>query len=87
MKNLKYNVIFSPEPEGGFTAMVPTLPGCISYGETLVEAKKMIIDAMEAYIFSLKKHNEFIPQDSESFISSINIDKTPLIAKAEFKHA
>ena len=39
-KNLSYNVVFRPEPEGGFTIIVPSLPGCVSYGNTLEEAKK-----------------------------------------------
>lgn len=73
MKNLKYNVIFQPEPEGGFTAIVPSLPGCVTYGQDLLEAKKMALDAMHGYIESLKKHNEPIPSDDESFISVIDI--------------
>ncbi len=64
--SLQYNVIFRSEPEGGFTALVPSLPGCISFGETLPEAKKMIADAIEGYIASLEKHNEKIPSDAES---------------------
>jgi len=56
MKNAKYNVIFKPEPEGGFTAIVPSLPGCVTYGADLLEAKEMAIDAIGGYIESLKKH-------------------------------
>lgn len=74
MKNFKYHVLFRPEPEGGFTAIVPSLPGCVTYGEDLVEAKKMALDAINAYIESLKKHNEMIPSDDASFISLIDID-------------
>ena len=33
MKQLSYNVIFKPEVEGGFTVIVPALPGCVSYGK------------------------------------------------------
>jgi predicted RNase H-like HicB family nuclease len=59
-KTLQYNVIFRPEPEGGFTAIVPSLPGCISFGRTLSEAKKMITDAIKGYVASLQKHKEII---------------------------
>ena len=55
MEKLSYNVIFRTEPEGGFTATVPSLPGCITYGKNLPETKKMIIDAIKGYIISLKK--------------------------------
>jgi len=56
-----FNVIFRPEPEGGFTALVPALPGCVTYGRTLVEARQMVKDAVCGYIESLRKHKEPIP--------------------------
>jgi len=63
LNSLQYNVIFRAEPEGGFTALVPSLPGCISYGKNLKEAKVMIADAIKLYVYSLKKHNEPVPVD------------------------
>ncbi len=54
----QYNIILRPEPEGGFTVLVPSLPGCISYGETVEEARAMIKEAIEGYIESLIEHNE-----------------------------
>jgi len=70
---LQFNVVFRPEPEGGFTVFVPSLPGCITYGRNLKEARKMAIDAILGYIASLKKHKEPIPSDEESFISLIQL--------------
>ncbi len=82
MRNLHYNLVFRPEPEGGFTVIVPSLPGCVTYGETLKEAKEMATDAIKGYIMSLKKHNEFILDDSENFIASIDIkEKVPVFLK------
>lgn len=75
MNILRYNAIFRPEPEGGFTVTIPALQGCITYGNNLSEAKKMARDAIKTYIASLKKHNEPIPSDNESFITSINFKK------------
>ena len=77
-KTLRYNVIFRPEPEGGFTVIVPSLPGCVTYGKNLVEARKMAIDAIKGYITSLKKHKEPIPTDEENFFTSVEIKKTPV---------
>jgi predicted RNase H-like HicB family nuclease len=74
-KNLRFNVIFRPEPEGGFTVIVPSLPGCVTYGRNLNEAKKMAIDAIKGYITSLKKHKEPIPTDEESFLASLVIKR------------
>ncbi len=68
-----YNVIYTPEPEGGFTAIVPTLPGCVTYGKSLPEAKEMITDAISGYIASLHKHNEPIPSDESAFFSTVNL--------------
>jgi predicted RNase H-like HicB family nuclease len=56
-----YKVMLRPEPEGGFTVLVPSLPGCITYGSTLAEAKEMAKEAIELYLESLAEHNEFIP--------------------------
>lgn len=66
-----FNVIFNKEPEGGFTASVPTLPGCITYGEDLGIAKEMIQDAIKSYVESLLDHKEVVPTDNDSFVSSI----------------
>ena len=54
----RFNVVLRPEPEGGFTAIVPALPGCVTYGPTILEAKNMAKDAISGYIESLRKHNE-----------------------------
>ena len=72
-KELQFNVIFKPEKEGGFTAYVPLLPGCVSYGKNLEEARKMILDAIDGYIFSMEKRGETIETDSNSFISTLSI--------------
>ncbi len=76
MKKLRghFNIVLRPEPEGGFTAMVPILPGCVTYGRTLAEAKKMAKDAISGYIESLKKHKEPIPTDDESLVASLDLE-------------
>lgn len=77
-KILHYNVIFRPEPKGGFTVIVPSLPGCISYGKDLEEAKEMVVDAIRGYIASLKKHKEPIPSDEENLFSLVEVrEKIP----------
>lgn len=73
-KILKYTVIYTTEPEGGFTVTVPSLPGCVTYGKDLAEAKKMAKDAILVYLESLKKHKEPIPQENNSFIGSIDLE-------------
>lgn len=70
---LQFHTLFRPEPEGGYTALVPSLPGCISYGETLEEAKEMIADAIEGYLVSLQKHNESIPTDADALLGMTKV--------------
>jgi len=69
-----FNIILRPEPEGGFTALVPALPGCVTYGRTLVEARKMVKDAISGYIESLRKHKEPIPTDEETLVASLDLE-------------
>ncbi|MGC8933391.1 MAG: type II toxin-antitoxin system HicB family antitoxin, partial [Candidatus Methanodesulfokora sp.] len=60
---LVYRVLLRKEPEGGYTVIVPFLPGCITYGDTVEEALKNAKEAIELYIESLKEHREDIPTD------------------------
>ncbi len=69
-----YNIMLRPEPDGGFTAIVPTLPGCVTYGRTLSEARKMAKDAIRGYIESLKKHKEPIPTDEDTLLASLDLE-------------
>jgi len=80
-KILHYNLIFRPEPEGGFTVMVPSLPGCISYGNDLQEAKTMAADAISGYLKSLKKHHEPIPSDTGNFVSTIHMNLNTFLSQ------
>lgn len=77
MKHRHFNLIFKPEPEGGFTVVVPTLPGCVTYGKNLATAKAMAKDAISGYLVSLTKHGEPIPSDDASFFSTIDVETPP----------
>ena len=74
MKRRNYTLIFKAEPEGGYTVIVPSLPGCVTYGKNLQEAKEMAADAIGGYIASLKKHKEPVPSDDSVFLTTINIE-------------
>ncbi len=43
-------VVFEPSDEGGYTVYVPALPGCLSEGDTLEEARQNIREAIELYL-------------------------------------
>ena len=47
---MKLKVVLEPSDEGGFTVFVPSLPGCISEGDTKEEALTNIKEAIELYM-------------------------------------
>ena len=47
---MKVLVVLEASEEGGYTAVVPSLPGCISEGETRDEALANIKEAIELYL-------------------------------------
>jgi predicted RNase H-like HicB family nuclease len=47
---MRYTVILEQEPDGGYVATVPALPGCVSQGDTRDEAMKNIREATDLYI-------------------------------------
>jgi predicted RNase H-like HicB family nuclease len=68
-----YNLVIRPEQEGGYTVTVPSLPGCVTFGKTLIEAKRMARDAIKLYIASLVAHREKIPTDTDTYISPLEV--------------
>jgi antitoxin HicB len=54
-KEYSYTVVFEPAEEGGYTATCPTLPGLVTEGDTLEEARAMAADAIRCYLESLEK--------------------------------
>jgi len=69
-----FRIVLRPEPEGGYTVLVPSLPGCITYGDTVDNAIKMAEEAILAYLESMKKHGEEIVDDSQTLESVLNIE-------------
>ncbi|HKZ54579.1 MAG TPA: type II toxin-antitoxin system HicB family antitoxin [Anaerolineales bacterium] len=47
---MKFKVVLEPSDEGGFTAFVPSLPGCISEGDSQEEALANIQEAISLYL-------------------------------------
>jgi predicted RNase H-like HicB family nuclease len=58
---MKYRVLIEQDEDGVFTAEVPSLPGCISQGQTRVEALENVKEAISLYLESLQAHGEPVP--------------------------
>ncbi|HRJ79540.1 MAG TPA: type II toxin-antitoxin system HicB family antitoxin [Planctomycetota bacterium] len=73
MKTLSYRVLLREEPEGGYTVTVPTLPGCITYGDTIPNAVAMAKEAIELYLESLIAHGEEIPTEEATLETTVMV--------------
>lgn len=71
--NRTYRINLRKEEEGGYTVIVPSLPGCITYGETIDEAIDMAKEAIELYIEELQDRGESVPDDSNVLEYSLNL--------------
>lgn len=69
MKFHKFTIVLTPEKSKGFAGYynvsVPALPGCLTYGESLEEARFMAKDAISAYLESLLEDGEEVPSDKK----------------------
>ena len=74
MRLLNYRILLRKEPEGGYTVMVPSLPGCITYGDTIEQAKEMAKEAIELYLESLREHGEEIPTEEGTLEYTLTIE-------------
>ena len=58
---MKLKVVLEKSEEGGYTAIVPSLPGCISEGDTLKEALRNIKEAIKLYLEPIPDDCDFQP--------------------------
>ena len=64
---MNYRILLRKEPEGGYTVTVPSLMGCVTYGEIIEEAIEMAKEAIDLYlepieddIISLSAHKPMV---------------------------
>ncbi|RAO99091.1 antitoxin HicB [Petrotoga sp. 9PW.55.5.1] len=74
MKKLTYKILLRKEPEGGYTVIVPTLTGCVTYGKTIEEAIKMAKEAIDLYLESLIENGEEIPTEDKTLEYTLTVD-------------
>ncbi|MEJ7637373.1 MAG: type II toxin-antitoxin system HicB family antitoxin [Singulisphaera sp.] len=61
---MEYVVVIERGADGGYSAYVPDLPGCVSCGDSIEEAKSLIREAISLHVDSLQHHHEPIPGPS-----------------------
>ena len=73
MKQRTYKILLTKEPEGAYTAFVPALPGCITWGENVDHALEMAKDAITGYIAVLEEEGEPVPDDNDTLEYSLQL--------------
>ena len=73
LKEHFYTVIYEPVKEGGYQVLVPLLPGLVTYGRTLDEAREMAHDAIRCYLESLLKRKEKVPQEKDILQEKLSV--------------
>ena len=68
-----FRIVLRKEPEGAYTALVPSLPGCITWGDSVEHALEMAKEAIEGYIAVLIEEGEMVPDDNETLEYSLQL--------------
>ncbi len=61
---MHYTVILEREPDGGFVATVPALPGCVSQADTRDAVLKNIREAADLYIEDCVASGDPVPTEA-----------------------
>ncbi|NDJ79135.1 MAG: type II toxin-antitoxin system HicB family antitoxin [Chloroflexi bacterium] len=67
-------VILHPEPTGGYSVTVPSLPGCFSEGATREEALANIREAIQLHIECMLEDGEDVPPAYPFLVESIEVE-------------
>ena len=70
---MKVRILIEQDEDGVFVAECPTLPGCISQGNSRGEALANIQDAIKGYLESLKKHDAPLPPSIEEEVIEVSL--------------
>ena len=66
---MKLTVVLEPSDEGGYTVIVPSLPGCISEGDSREEALANIKEAIELYLEPVE--DDYLPEANSEFVELV----------------
>jgi antitoxin HicB len=74
MKILNYTVVITPNDPNGYLVTCPALPGLVTDGDTIEEAREMARDAIALYLESLALDQEAIPADVPVTVEEIQVE-------------
>ena len=73
-KIYNFTVLFTPAEEGGFVVTCPALPGVVTEGDTLEEARAMAADAIRGHLECLRANNLSIPEDIPTISEPVSVE-------------
>ncbi|MCH7768505.1 MAG: type II toxin-antitoxin system HicB family antitoxin [Nitrospinae bacterium] len=76
-----YTVLFEPAEEGGYVVTCPALPGLVTEGDTLEEAREMAADCLQGYLETLQELGRPLPESEDQTAEPIR-DKVSVQLKA-----
>ena len=74
MRKQTFQLVFESDPEGGYTVTVPALPGCITYGKDMEEAREMVREAIELCLEDMAANGEEVPEVDATLVGSIQVE-------------
>jgi antitoxin HicB len=73
MQSRTFKVVFIPEPEGGFTVLVPELPEVVTCGQDMEEAVRMAKEAIELALEVRLEDGEPVPSNAGVEIKELTV--------------
>jgi len=74
MRTLRYKIWIRPETDGTYTVIVPSLPGCLTFGDTVEEVLEMAKEAIDVYIESLIARGKEIPIEEDQIEATVTVE-------------
>ena len=74
MRMFNYTVVLTPDETGGYVVTCPSLPGHVTEGDTLEEARAMAADAILCYLEGLEKAGLPAPPDKPSVTEPVSVE-------------
>ena len=74
MKIMNYTIVITPDETGGYVVTCPALPGLVTEGDSIDEAREMARDAIAGYLESLRMDGEPIPVDTSVITETISVE-------------
>jgi predicted RNase H-like HicB family nuclease len=71
---MRYPVVIARDPEdGGFVSQCPSIPGCVSEGDTVENALVGIRDAIEGCLTVMREHGDPIPPSVDVLLTTVEV--------------